>query len=59
LGGGFDLQSRGQTTFFFEAFESGKTFLEKVLWRMNWLNRRVDPQLLMKGTPQQIFELEN
>ncbi len=28
-------------------------------WRMNWLNRRVDPQLLMKGTPQQIFELEN
>jgi len=25
-------------------------------WRMNWLNRRVDPQLLMKGTPQQILE---
>ncbi len=21
-------------------------------WRMNWLNRRVDPQLLMTGTPQ-------
>jgi len=21
-------------------------------WRMNWLNRRVDPQLLVKGTPQ-------
>ncbi len=21
-------------------------------WRMNWLNRRVDPQLLMKGAPQ-------
>ena len=31
LGGGFDFQSRGQTTFFFEAFESEKTFLEKVL----------------------------
>ena len=28
-------------------------------WRMNWLNRRVDPQLLMKGTPQQILEQEN
>ena len=28
-------------------------------WRMNWLNRRVDPQLLMKGTPQQILEYEN
>ena len=25
-------------------------------WRMNWLNRRVDPQLLMKGSPQQILE---
>ena len=25
-------------------------------WRMNWLNRRVDPQLLMNGTPQQILE---
>ncbi len=25
-------------------------------WRMNWLNRRVDPQLLMKGAPQQILE---
>ncbi len=25
-------------------------------WRMNWLNRRVDPQLLVKGTPQQILE---
>ncbi len=24
-------------------------------WRMNWLNRRVDPQLLMKGAPQQIL----
>jgi len=24
-------------------------------WRMNWLNHRVDPQLLMKGTPQQIL----
>jgi murein DD-endopeptidase MepM/ murein hydrolase activator NlpD len=21
-------------------------------WRMNWLNRRVDPQLLLQGTPQ-------
>ena len=21
-------------------------------WRMNWLNRRVDPQLLMNGSPQ-------
>jgi murein DD-endopeptidase MepM/ murein hydrolase activator NlpD len=28
-------------------------------WRMNWLNRRVDPQLLMKGTPQQILQREN
>ena len=28
-------------------------------WRMNWLNRRVDPQLLMKGTPQPILEQEN
>ncbi len=25
-------------------------------WRMNWLNRRVDPQLLIKGTPQKILE---
>jgi murein DD-endopeptidase MepM/ murein hydrolase activator NlpD len=25
-------------------------------WRMNWLNRRVDPQLLMNGTPQPIPE---
>jgi murein DD-endopeptidase MepM/ murein hydrolase activator NlpD len=24
-------------------------------WRMNWLNRRVDPQLLMQGSPQQIL----
>jgi murein DD-endopeptidase MepM/ murein hydrolase activator NlpD len=28
-------------------------------WRMNWLNRRVDPQLLLKGTPQPILEQEN
>ena len=28
-------------------------------WRMNWLNRRVDPQLLMKGAPQQILDQEN
>ncbi len=25
-------------------------------WRMNWLNRRVDPQLLLQGTPQKILE---
>jgi murein DD-endopeptidase MepM/ murein hydrolase activator NlpD len=28
-------------------------------WRMNWLNRRVDPQLLMKGAPQQILDQED
>ena len=28
-------------------------------WRMNWLNRRVDPQLLMQGAPQQILEQED
>ncbi len=28
-------------------------------WRMNWLNRRVDPQLLMEGTLQQILQREN
>ncbi len=25
-------------------------------WRMNWLNRRLDPQLLLQGNPQQIPE---
>ena len=25
-------------------------------WRMNWLNHRVDPQLLLEGPPQQILE---
>jgi murein DD-endopeptidase MepM/ murein hydrolase activator NlpD len=28
-------------------------------WRMNWLNRRVDPQLLMQGSPQQILDQED
>ena len=28
-------------------------------WRMNWLNHRVDPQLLLEGPPQQILEQEN
>ncbi len=28
-------------------------------WRMNWLNRRVDPQLLLEGKPQQILQQEN
>ncbi len=28
-------------------------------WRMNWLNRRVDPQLLMEDSPQPILDQED
>ncbi|MEE8340137.1 MAG: M23 family metallopeptidase [Xanthomonadales bacterium] len=28
-------------------------------WRMNWLDRRVDPQLLLKGSPLQTLDQEN
>jgi len=27
-------------------------------WRMNWLDRRVDPQLLMEGSPEAVSQEE-